>query len=233
MSRQSSIFKRLEKFTGGKYPIFIKDILESCGYDHESTLILLNENSIKEIESEVEGKKDLIKNTVYEHKDGPFSFLIGHKQLILNIPNILKKISEQKKLEKKSKKKEFSEASGEELNELKAETVGNKAVERINKYLESKNFSCSVNVAHIKLITLAENGAKCMVKCIFCDSETTCTFQKHWNIANYIAHIRKHPQAILPDQRPHDVITPVAGETQRLVQRGNSSVLSEIETILR
>lgn len=62
MSRQSttrnSIFTRLEKFAGNKYPIFIKNILEACGYDHESTLTLLTENSIKEIEREVDEKKN-------------------------------------------------------------------------------------------------------------------------------------------------------------------------------
>ena len=42
-----------------------------------------------------------------------------------------------------------------------------------------------------------KNDADCVIKCLFCDSQVTCKFEKHWNISNYTAHIRKHPEAIL------------------------------------
>lgn len=244
MSRYSSTFTRLEKFAGNKYPIFIKNILEACGYDHESTLNLLNENSIKQIEREVDERKNLVKGTVYENKDGPFHFLIGHKELILSIPNTLKKLSAQKKSKNLEKKKGLGKKLDVEIDsEAVASDRANQVIERINKYFKSKKLNCVVNGEHIKLITLAENCAKCVIKCVFCDSEVTCTFDKHWNIANYTAHIRKHPQKLLPAQRQQKLITSPSGSSLLApralaaipseIQRGNSSVLSEVENILR
>lgn len=105
MSRSSSVFKRLEQFTGNKYPIFIKNILEHFGYNDESTLLLLSQESIKQIEIEITAQKDLIKDTVYKKKDGVFQFLIGHKELISSIPDTLKERSAEKTRQKKVKER--------------------------------------------------------------------------------------------------------------------------------
>lgn len=83
----------------------MKNILIHCGFDCESTLSLLNEDAIDKIEKEVDIKKELIKNTIYEKKEGNFKFLIGHKQLILAIPETLAETirAKKRKTEKRTK----------------------------------------------------------------------------------------------------------------------------------
>lgn len=105
MSRRTPIFSQLEKFTGSKYPAFLKKILINSGFDCESSLLLLNEEVIKNLESEVNLKKELLKNTVYDSKDGDFKFLIGHRQLLLNIPPTINARIEKIKSRKKKNQK--------------------------------------------------------------------------------------------------------------------------------
>lgn len=221
------VFKRIEKHIGSKYPNFIKNILEFCGFDNDSTLLLLNEKSIEQIESEVDKNKHLVKDTVYEKKDGKFNFLIGHKELILNIPNILKTLAEQKK-SKKLAKKIINQ------KQLDVEVLADELIERLNKYLKSKNFTCEVDKSkHIKLITLTEGQAKCTVQCVFCEITVTCTFNEHWSICNYPTHLRKHPEAFLRAEQPQEQTTPEASEREfNKIQRGNSSVLATVANIL-
>lgn len=81
MSHQSAFWNKIEKFKGNKYPKFIKEILNLCGYDNEYSIGLLNDKTILEIEQRVNCNKSVLKKTVYDEKEN-FQFLIGHKALL-------------------------------------------------------------------------------------------------------------------------------------------------------
>lgn len=85
-------------------PRFLKNILAQSGFDCESALLLLNEDKIKKNELEVaanlESYRNLFKKTVYEknqNADGEFHFLIGHRELLLSIPESLQQKNARKK----------------------------------------------------------------------------------------------------------------------------------------
>lgn len=219
-----SAFRKLEKFNECKYPSFIKFVLKFCGFEEESTLLLINEETIKKIEEEVTKNKQLIAKTVYEKNtqaDEEFRFLIGHKDLILNIPKTLKDSVKSKKSKK----------------QLDVEVVADDLLERVNAYLESKNFTCEVKKEHMQLISLNDDlcSATCTLKCIFCKATVKCTFDNKWSISNYPAHLRKHPEATSEGksgekQDEQTAETPETAPTH--FQRGNSAVLYDVESIV-
>lgn len=67
------VWLKIKKHIGYKVPNFLKIILNFAGFDNGSSLLLLNESLIKEIEANL-------------------SSLIGHRALLIEIPNIIKNI---------------------------------------------------------------------------------------------------------------------------------------------
>lgn len=67
--RSGTAISQLEKFTGHKFPKFLKDILLFCGFDNLHSLKGLNEGTIKLIEKELEENKHSLKKTIYEGKE--------------------------------------------------------------------------------------------------------------------------------------------------------------------
>lgn len=206
------------------YPKFLKNILIHCGFDCESTLSLLNEDAIDKIEKEVDIKKELIKNTIYEKKEGNFKFLIGHKQLILAIPETLAETIRAKK--RKTEKK----------NEVKldANILGHDVINRINNYMQSRNLDCKVEEEHIQVIDFDEDGptgrAKVVLKCVFCEIETACTYDKHWHISNYTKHVSSH---LKNAEKISEKNGQPSVQQSIEIQRGRRSVLSDVEHVLR
>lgn len=70
MDASHRIFSKIEKFSGKKYPKFVKNILIFCGFDSEIALSTLNEQSIKEIEIIVNQNKNLITDSRYKIRRG-------------------------------------------------------------------------------------------------------------------------------------------------------------------
>lgn len=133
MSGKGSVFVRLEKFIGSKYPSFIKDILLHSGFDCESALLLINEERIKKIELDVAAKPELLNNTVYEEKirnsNDEFQFLIGHRELILNIPETIRQ---------KNTKKSYRTSVTRLETELDIDTLTTSLITKVNNYFEKK-----------------------------------------------------------------------------------------------
>lgn len=180
MSFQSGLH-RIEDFTGIKYPKFLKDILVACGFENEASLEIINDKIIKDIENSISGSENLqikLKGTSYVKKDGalishPFKFLIGHKLLLLKIPTI---ISEYKK-----KKNSFDSDNWKET-----------LLKKIENYIIKKKLQFTVTLNHIKSSSITQNRAKVQVKCVFCEKEVPCTFNRNWSISNYMKHVLKH-----------------------------------------
>lgn len=186
MDKSGSIFNKLEKFTGIKYPQFIKDILLNNGFDWEYALLGITEKEIEKLEADVNENKHLIKDTIYETKEGTFKFLIGHRIVLLNIPqtlNAYKNKNQRKNLEK-NKSSEIALNKNEILMKL---------LTKIKNYFLIKKIECEFSIENnITEVAVNENSIKCRVKCIKCDVKIPCTFVNHWKISNYTKHVIEH-----------------------------------------
>lgn len=80
-----------EKYIKNKFPSYIKNILVNSGYDNELSISKLNNESINDIEIFVTANRNLLKNSIYEKSsEKKFSFLPGHRHLLLDLPNQLR-----------------------------------------------------------------------------------------------------------------------------------------------
>lgn len=254
MSRKGNVFVQLEKFIGCKYSIFLKNILSQSGFDCESALLLLNEDKIKKNELEVaanlESYRNLFKKTVYETRyeknqnadlntDGEFHFLIGHRELLLSIPESLK----QKNARKKNNETIINtESSTESL----IEDLSNKLISKINKYFEEKKLNLEINNEHIIHVNLTDDinscTLKCVLKCYFCEMQITNSYKTYWHIGNYTRHISKHSELIKErqqqqeeEERREEQFREQSREQLQIqpIQRSSPTVLNVVENILR
>lgn len=219
-ARKSNVFKRIEKYRNCKFPDFIKEILIQSGYDCESALLTLNEQSFPNIEKEVNKNKNVLKGTVYEEKlNDNFTFLIGHKAIILSIPETLKKIKNKNKTKTKNPE------------QLKSELIN-----KIEKYIKNKKLNCVFSDQKIKKLSVGENSTKCLVECTFCTTRTPCTFKTHWEISNFTKHLRGHIGN--PPSNPPSQFNQQAGASggtliQPRIQRAKTTVLAEVHSVLK
>lgn len=95
-----SVWKRLESNIGYRIPKVIKDILDSTGFDNEVSLLSLNKDIIKEIEKSVKENPIIVKKSVYETIAKDFEFNLGHRTLLLRIPEFLAQNSKKKSQKK-------------------------------------------------------------------------------------------------------------------------------------
>lgn len=135
MPRKGNVFTRLEKLIGCIYPSFLKYVLLRSGFDCESALLLLNEDKINKIELDVAANPELLKNTVYENKNGEFKFLVGHRELILNIPETIRLAIRQKK--EKPSEKNNEETQSDTRSDVDIDDLSEKLIKKI-KYVFRK-----------------------------------------------------------------------------------------------
>lgn len=225
MSSQGVKFNIWKKLAAQKYPEFIINILKKCAFDCNS-LELLDVNSIKEIQKYIEQHPELLRKTPYEKENTEnFKFKIGHKHLILGIPNFIKKISEEKKLEIESKKKTEARREVDIISEEGSEIVS-LLVERIKQYNNRQNINLNISASAVKKIIKTDCGYLSKLCCTTCRKLFTCTFKKdsknsHWKITNFTSHIRTH----IPKTSTHQQVN------QRLDQRTSQRTLPEIIVI--
>lgn len=237
-----NVFSRLEKFIGSKYPKHIKNLLLHCGFESENALLTINEKSIEEIEQILNQNIDLLKlvlkDTTYIDRNGllisaPFKFLLGHKSLILNIPKTIEEFNENKK--KNKSVKEHSES-------INIENLRASLLLRFKSYKGKKNQNFSVTQDHFKKFTLKDKRAKVFVKCVNCAVYVPCSFDKSWNISNYIKHIASHERKLTapatvrsPSRSPRDNRTDIASNIQPNIQTAsepsNQSVFQRAEEV--
>lgn len=86
---EKSFLCALNKFLGNEIPECVLNVLEATGFDTQIALELLTTNNITEIENYVEENRSIIANTIYEKKTH-FTFLPGHRQLLLCLPEKIK-----------------------------------------------------------------------------------------------------------------------------------------------
>lgn len=186
MEKVCTVFKHLEKFTQEKYPKFLKSISIYSGFDSEPALQAITEKEIQQIEEVINEDKDFLKinlkGTNYEKhledENFKFKFLIGHKTILLKIPQTLDDYIKQK-----DKKKTVNR----NLNQNEVVEILSK---KIINYFTKKKFPAT-NLRVFSFENLAKNvrsfqidgnnpenneqfRAKCSLKCPFCTVYTAC-----------------------------------------------------------
>lgn len=238
MSRSRSIWQRIEASKGEKFPEFIKRILNYTGFDNAYSLQTLNEETITQIENTVNENRHLFANTIYERVE-KFSFLLGHRNLLLDLP---------KSVEDLSKKKRKKNARKDENVPLSAETVINSLLEKIKNYAQKKDLNFAIGADNIKNLKITDNRASCIVQCSVCLINTPCIFFGHWQISNYTKHLRSHYPDPSPDHNrnanlnanlnaglnvnQNDTERDQTGELEHDIQRARSTVLNDLENLL-
>lgn len=228
MSYRSAFWCKLENFTGNKYPKFIKEILNFCGYDNEHSIVLLNEGSIIEIEEKVNSNKWLLKHTVYERND-TFKFLIGHKALVLKLPETINKftktIIEEKKKQKESKENNLENSTDED-------EFAKLLVDKINNFLKGRKLSIEAKIENIITISKSQKWAK--VKCMYCEHSVKCSFDSVWRTSNLLRHLHTHFNTHSTESLADLVADSDQAPNSPLpIERARSTVLSEIKNVIR
>lgn len=159
--RKPKFWNDFEKFLGSSYPKFIKNILFDSGFDNKSSLLLIDEKSIKDIEEYVSKNRYLLKKKSYEKNleknTDKVEFFIGHKVLLTNIPKYVKQFEEEsaRKLEEKNKsKKEIKENSDPSV-------LKNILIDKLQNYSKATKLNFEMlQVPHIEPNFLADFDAE-------------------------------------------------------------------------
>lgn len=191
------LWSKLESFSGHKYPKEIKYILNICGFDSELSLKEIKEQTIESIEEIVnnnlsQNNSELIealKDSSYEGKPLPFKFLLGHKLLILSIPQNINSIAKNKN------RKKFENTQKDSEKIIKPDELKNLLLVRLADYARKQKLIFEIKEEHIKKFSKIEKIVRCAVKCCYCDAERTCTFVTFWEISNITKHLKGHPES--------------------------------------
>lgn len=149
--------------------------------DNEISLEQINEDRLREVEIFVEKNKNLNKNSVYENKPGEIKFLLGHRVLILGIPNSLKE----------SRAKKLSEKQKQQFSDQK-ENLGQILLEKVQTYCEKNHLSIDIDSKNIGNITIFNNTHKCHFTCPRCLKPILTTYSTYWKTSNINKHLRGH-----------------------------------------
>lgn len=222
MPRKPNVIKELENFTHDHFPKFILNVLIKCGFDNKNSIKLINEESIKILETYVNENKNILKNTNYK-SNIEFKFAIGHKLLLLNLPQYLenyeKSLSESKK---QSNKKDIENISPLELKK--------DLLNKLQNYTEKFKFDFIVSDQLIEELDKSDSGVfKCRVKCCICGKSFACLYKKNWCISNFTNHIKQqHPPAQVAETPAENLTRSIVSQfrIQRIVNKGLASVLN-------
>lgn len=193
-----SVWERLEKnhkkIYKGIFPNCVKTLLISSGFDTNSSLYNLNENTIVGIEQYFSTNKDEIAqlNCCYsdEYKKlDKFQFLPGHKTLILAIPSMLD-------VSNKLSKKKIMLSDQELKNELvkKLMTTLTTAARKVGISIPAGTIS-EANLIQFHRPTHGPTNEKnivcqCKFSCPFCAKNYTIKYKTYWQTNNASTHLK-------------------------------------------
>lgn len=217
-------FSKLEKFIGSKFPPLIVNILEKCGFDCEIALQEIGFDCIESIEKLLNFKRDLVQGTVYEHQE-VIKLLPGHCQIILAIPEHIKKLKQSSKQKNPSIHKPkftFEEVEIDDTIDAEVVTLDENSVKSLTSEIVSKlenaakiiklvveiNDRCIIDLCYT-----SENKIKCMFICPICQKAYSCIYKNHWKASNAQAHLKIH---VNKDANEDDI--------NRIIESANSSI---------
>lgn len=158
----------LETFNQAKYPKCIKQILILSGYDNYISLRAIDEEKLFELEQYVNQNRSILDDLrccfteIYRNQE-TFSFVLGHKAIILSIPEQIKAV-----LAKSKKTRSRKPKSLEQLQKL--------LINQLNNYPSKIGFTIpngSISELNIKNMQSekTDDGAtiiQCEFSCPFC-----------------------------------------------------------------
>lgn len=225
MSRKTASIKKVEFWTS--FQIYLKDsipeaiveILKNCGYDNAISVSEIDKEDIVSIEEHISNNQ-LHQNLVDElpvYKNiAPFSFLPGHRKLLLSLPQKVHNFKN-----KKCRKNIFQVPKSEARSEAGSEVQSNETFEEIELLTEGEliilkeklftKLNQSEHAVRINAVFTEANiinaiepyishsrvaqrkpAYKCSVKCTKCDKTIPCTHNSHWQVSNLEKHLKLH-----------------------------------------
>lgn len=189
------IFDALEEFNGTTFPLCIKELLQDAAYNTKTSLMLLNEKTLAEIENYlVNNGKNVIDNlsccysAVYRNQQ-VFSFLLGHKSYILAIPDQIREMNSANK-KKRRPMNEFKKLMTSA--ELKALLLNRLNQSVVNIGFDHRPFMEDHINAIQTMILDNEMTAKCTVRCFNCPLTVSALYKGYWQTSNILRHVKTH-----------------------------------------
>lgn len=168
----------------------MENILLNAGYDSTIVLSIITEKDIEIIENFVNSDFSVLNNSSYNSSKDNFCFKFkpGHKQLILNLPNLVNECIKNKKVlsVNEQNKKSFIHLSKDE-DQLKQELVS-----KVSNYFEKRSLSVQLDAENIFEFHQNEKKFRCKFLCPLCDVKIGCEFITYWVISNLQNHIKSH-----------------------------------------
>lgn len=210
-----------QNYLGNAVPDIIVELCIRSGYDNAISFLDFDDSDVKNIESCAwEKASDLLElSEIYSSHKPTFTFLPGHRKLLLTLP---KRISDFKT--KKSRKNLFKVSNTEAAKPITEETIElltedeinnikGDLVTRLNKSVSaiglSANFSeCSI-VSDIEtyisqsLKKTKSASYRCMVQCCSCAKRIPCTHNSSWRISNFESHLKSHAKERQNQENAH------------------------------
>lgn len=143
---------------------------------------MLCEKDIIQIETTINENREILNNLNWDSNE-PFKFKLGHKSLILRLPNIIKSYLESKKRKT-------------EINKEKNETVVKTELKnKLSNYMRRHSYEVqftSSNIIEFEKIKEEKNIYRCRIVCVFCGKSVAAKYKNHWMVSNFETHLRKH-----------------------------------------
>lgn len=166
----------------------MKTILTSCGYNNAWAFKDVDQEKITEIESFIETSNRKIAESFDEYKGKrPFTFLPGHRSLILGIKNQILLIEDINKPKKPNTK------SVPDEKDLIAMLI-----KQVSQYSSRLSLKLNWNDAVQKFEGTTDGddtSIQCVLSCPLCYANRTIRFDKYWRVSNLFKHLRSHIQS--------------------------------------
>lgn len=135
-----------------------------------------------------------------------FSFLPGHKSIILHIPNQIKEIQEKMENNLPNSSKGHgkgttkSDKKFEEKSKLSNETLKSMLLKNLMKYIQEQSEMSiqdgllnDVHIIDFRRGTNTDNFVcMCSFSCPFCSKKIKVAFKDYWQSSNICSHLKSH-----------------------------------------
>lgn len=169
--------------------------MQSAAYDTLNSLKAITTEKIQEIEDYLTQNRstwfdelDCCKSEDYK-KQTEFSFLPGHKTIVLMIPEQIKQMSDAKQIATVAKKKKVRDDK-ELINNL---------ISNVVNYMEKNGLVTAAEIVSANNIREFKRGneiedfvCKCLFACPFCSKVFPLTYKKFWMSSNLTYHLKNH-----------------------------------------
>lgn len=180
----------MEKVNGGTFPKCVKSLLIESAYNELANLRRIDPEKLRNIESFLDKKKELISNLNCCYADhyktlDVFEFLPGHKDLILAIPSLIQGMNTD------SNRRSKKTLSDDELKK--------KLIENLLNYAE--NISLSIPIGILSDVNIVEFRrdineddfvCNCRFICPLCSKVFKLQYKTYWRSSNVTTHFKDH-----------------------------------------